>query len=83
MNIAMSITRRTISIPESLAREVERVARKEKRSFSGALARLAEEALGRRKSPRFKSMGAGRSGLPDLGERAEEYLREIFDDFRD
>lgn len=77
------MTRRTISLPDRLAEKIEKVARKEKRSFSGAVARLVEEALRRRKPPVYRSLGAGESGLPDLGENAEKYLEEIFRELRD
>lgn len=78
----MNITRRTISIPRGLAKEVEKVARKERRSFSAAVSRLVEEALRRREDP-YTFFGAGSSGVPDLGERAEEILREVVAEWRD
>lgn len=71
------VTRRTISLSHELARQIERVARRERRSFSAAVARLAEEALQRR-GRRYVSEGAGESGVPDLGRHTEKYLREIF-----
>ncbi len=71
----MSVTKRTISLDLALAKEIERVARKEKTSFSGAIALLAEAGL-RRQERRFKSWGSGDSGLGDLSIRLEEYLME-------
>jgi predicted polyphosphate/ATP-dependent NAD kinase len=80
--IGMNITRRTISIPRRLAKEVEQLARKERRSFSAAVSHLVEEALRRRKDP-YTFFGAGESGTPDLGERSEEILREVISEWRD
>lgn len=71
----MAVTKRTVSLPTELAKEIERVARKEKTSFSGAIALLVEEGL-RRRTRRFKSWGSGDSGLGDLSIRLEEYLME-------
>lgn len=68
-------TRRTISLPPGLARDIERYARSHRLSFSAAVARLAEESL-RKRARRFRSFGAGASGAGDLGERAEQYLRD-------
>ncbi len=74
----MAVTRRTISLPDRLARDIELIARKEKRSFSAAIAELAREALRRRRAPVPRFIGAAESGLPDLGENAERYLDEIW-----
>jgi len=71
----MTVTKRTVSLSTELAKRVEEVAKKEKTSFSGALALLAEEALRKRKR-RFRSWAAGDSGLGDLSIRLEEYLKE-------
>ena len=70
-----SMTRRTVSIPDELARDIERIARKEKRSFSGTIADLARESIHRRtKRITFAGMGEGPA---DLSERAEEYLMNV------
>lgn len=74
--------RKTIAIPDDLARQIEKVARNEKLSFSAAVARLVDEALHRRKG-RYAWIGAGNSGLPDLGINAEKYLRELAKEWRD
>lgn len=75
--------RRTVSMPDDLAREIERIAKREKRSFSGALAGLARDALRRRKRPVFRSLGAGTSKTGDLSLRTEEILREIYEEWKD
>jgi predicted CopG family antitoxin len=77
------VTRRTISLPDDLARKIERAAKKEKRSFSGMIAHLVEEALSRRKTPIFRSLGIAEGGPPDLSLRVEEYLRESLKEFKD
>lgn len=71
----MSVIKRTISMSTELAKQVELIAKKEKTSFSGALAILAEEAIRKRKR-RFRSWGSGDSGLGDLSIRFDEYLKE-------
>lgn len=71
----MPVTKRTVSLSTELAKRVEDVAKKEKTSFSGALALLTEEALRKRKRS-FRSIGAGDSGLGDLSIRLEDYLRQ-------
>jgi len=72
------VVRRTISLPEAVDETVKAAAEKGE-PYSRTVARLIErgaQALGR--SPRPAWIGAGRSGLPDLGLRAEHYLQESF-----
>lgn len=82
MKIRRELERRTISIPADVAARVERVARKEKASFSATICRLVDEALRRRTRPRFRSLGTARGGPDDLALNAEDYLRDLFKDFK-
>lgn len=78
----MTITRKTVSLPKGLAREIDRIARKEKKSFSLVLAELADESVRHRKAfPQLLRAldAAGESGLPDLGSDSEKHLRELED----
>lgn len=81
----MGAIRRTVSLPGQLAKQIDRVARREKTSFSAAVASLVDEALrGRRLAKTmFRSMGAGESGVPDLGTNSEKHLDEIWREFDD
>jgi hypothetical protein len=76
----MAVDRHTVSLPKDLSKEIEKIAKREKLSFSAALATLAEEAIRKRKSLEgfFVSLGAGESGLPDLGTNHDKYIDEIF-----
>ena len=67
--------RRTVNLPDAIDEQV-REAAEEGESYSAAIARLVElgvKASGRRMPPPW--VGSG-DGPPDLGRRAEEYLRE-------
>lgn len=69
-----ALPRRTIYIPES-AEELVRAHGREGESFSATIVRLAE--LGVREDEGnvpLDYIGAGSSGLPDLGINAEKYL---------
>jgi len=69
-----ALPRRTIYIPES-AEELVRAHGREGESFSATIVRLAE--LGVREDESnvpLDYIGAGSSGLPDLGINAEKYL---------
>lgn len=70
------MARRTISIPDDLAERIDALARRERRSFSATITSLIETVLNRSR-PQLRSIGAGESGLPDLGRNTEKYLREI------
>ncbi len=72
----MTMARRTISIPDDLAERIDALARRERRSFSATITSLIETVLNRSR-PQLRSIGAGESGLPDLGRNTEKYLREI------
>ncbi|MGH2829753.1 MAG: hypothetical protein ACRDJM_04660 [Actinomycetota bacterium] len=67
--------RRTISIDGKLEREIAKLAKKEKRSFSAMISELAGKALAQQRQ-RFAFFGSGDSGISDLSERLEEYLAE-------
>ena len=69
------MVRRTVNLPDAIDQQV-REAAEEGESYSAAIARLVElgvKASGRKKPPAW--VGSG-EGPPDLGRRAEEYLRE-------
>lgn len=72
------VVRRTISLPEAVDETVKASAEASE-SYSRTVARLIEagaRALRRGKRPAW--IGSFDSGLPDLGLRAEHYLREAF-----
>ncbi len=81
-DVTRSVARRTIYLPDS----VEKLARESARegeSFSATVARLIEvgaRAAGTDDLPDW--IGAG-EGPEDLGLHHEQYLRQIFEDFRD
>lgn len=65
--------RRTVVLSGRVARQIERIAKQQRRSFSAVLTELADQALRRRKTS-YAWIGSGESGLPDLGTNAEKYL---------
>ncbi|HZA67543.1 MAG TPA: hypothetical protein VE592_11370 [Geminicoccaceae bacterium] len=72
------MVRRTITLPEALDDRV-RAAATDDESFSAAIARLVDAGLSAdRRPPAY--VGAGASGVDDLGTRAEDYLRQLFAD---
>ena len=72
--------RRTVSLPESVDSLVRQLA-VEGESFSAAVTRLIEAGADAiRGGSRLSYIGSGRSGIPDLGLRADEYLAEIIDE---
>ena len=74
--------RRTVSIPESVDSLVRRLAR-DGESYSAALARLIEQGARSMKAGKAPLYVGSGEGPGDLSERAEEYLREIFAEWRD
>jgi predicted transcriptional regulator len=75
--------RTTVYLDEGTDLELARIARRQARSK----AELIREALDRfvqaeraQKQPLPSWVGAGRSGIPDLAERDEELLDEIFEE---
>lgn len=72
------VVRRTISLPEAIDETVKDCAERGE-PYSRTVARLIETgARASRQGRRPAWIGSGRSGLPDLGLRAENYLREAF-----
>lgn len=72
------MVRRTISLPEAVDETVKDCAERGE-PYSRTVARLIESgARALRGGRRPAWIGSGRSGLPDLGLRAEHYLREAF-----
>ncbi|HET7054762.1 MAG TPA: hypothetical protein VFI09_12705 [Solirubrobacterales bacterium] len=74
MSKAQTMPRKTIYLPDS-AEELVREHTRDGESFSAAIVRLVE--LGAREdenSVPLDYIGAGSSGLPDLGINAEKYL---------
>jgi hypothetical protein len=70
------MARRTVSLPDAVDRLVREVAA-EGESFSSTVARLIEvgaRSMDRGGKPRYVSSG---EGDPDLGRRAESYLRKL------
>ena len=72
----MALTKTTVYLTAADYRRLKALARATKRS-TAQLVREAVAEYARRHTPRTrpKSLGAGRSGRPDLGTRAEELLR--------
>lgn len=70
------VVRRTISLPEAVDETVKDCAERGE-PYSRTVARLIETgARALRTGRRPAWIGSGRSGLPDLGLRAEHYLQE-------
>ena len=70
------MARRTISLPDPVEARARRLQR-DGESFSAVVARLIEEGARSIEGPGKPSyVGAG-DGPPDLGEHAEEYLRQL------
>ena len=73
------VVRRTISLPKTVDETVK--AAEEGEPYSKTVARLIEMGARRlRKGDRPAWIGSGRSGVRDLGLRAEFYLREALRD---
>ena len=70
------MARRTVNLPESVEASVRELAR-EGESFSATVSRLIEEGARALRGPRRPSYVGVGEGPPDLGLRAEEYLREL------
>ena len=81
----MTVTRKTVSLPASLVKEIEKFARKRKTSFSGAATELLDESIRYRKGLKalLALVGSGDSGLPDLGSDSERHLRELAGEWED
>lgn len=72
------MVRRTISLPEAVDETVKANAERGE-PYSRTVARLIETgARALRTGRRPAWIASGRSGIPDLGLRAEHYLREAF-----
>jgi Arc/MetJ-type ribon-helix-helix transcriptional regulator len=74
--------RATISLPEELAREVEREAHTRRVSVSEVAREALREHLDRRVEDSLPFIGIGRSGKRDTARRAEEILAREWGDAR-
>ena len=75
--ILMSMSRRTITIPQSTERRVRRLAG-DGESFSAAVTRLVELGASAAEGQRVPSyVGVADGPRDELGRRAEEYLRDL------
>ncbi len=73
------MARRTIYVPDSVDELVRETAERDGASYSATVARLVEEGARARAGPRVPSYVGVGEGPPDLAERAEAYLRELFE----
>lgn len=74
--------RTTVYLPEELDLDLARLARQQERP-KAELIREALESFVRQQTKQRTlppSVGMGRSGIPDLAERADEFLAEIYEE---
>jgi predicted transcriptional regulator len=74
--------RTTISLPEDLAQDIEREARRRRVSLSEVARDALREHLDRRAVGGLPFIGIGRSGTSDTARRAEEILAHEWGDAR-
>jgi Arc/MetJ-type ribon-helix-helix transcriptional regulator len=74
--------RATISLPEDLARNVEREAQTRRVSVSEVAREALREHLDRRAAGGLPFIGTGRSGARDTARRAEEIIAREWGDAR-
>jgi hypothetical protein len=72
----MSVARRTISLPQSIE-ELARESACDGESFSATVARLIEQGARAERGARRPRYVASGEGPEDLGQAAEQYLREL------
>lgn len=75
------VTKTTVYLPVAEYRRLKQVARKQKRPAAELVREAVAEYVRRRtRRLRPRSIGAFRSGIRDLGERAEELLEGLGED---